>query len=64
MTKSFYHFDGGHSFCSFLWPFEMFFLNHVVNVYLLKVLYANAATTLQRKETYSRVSISVEELYL
>ena len=42
----------------------MLFLNHVVNVYLLKVLYANAVTTLQRKENYSMVSVSVEELYL
>ena len=51
-------------FVLFFGHLRCFFLNHVVNVYLLKVLYANAATTLQRKETYSMVSVSVEELYL
>ena len=38
-------------------------LNHVkFNLIFLKMFYANAATTLQRKENYSVVSVSVEEL--
>ena len=68
MTKSCHQFDGGHSFCCFLWqcwPFEIiFFFNHLVNVYLLKMFSTNAATTLRRKENYSMVSVSVEEFYL
>ena len=39
-------------------------LNHVkFNLIFFKMFYANAATTLQRKENYSVVSVSVEELY-
>ena len=35
-------------------------LNRVVTVYLLKMFCANAARTLQRKDNYSMVSVSVE----
>ena len=40
------------------------FLKYVVNVYLLNMFCANAARTLQRKENYSMVFVSVEESYL
>ena len=48
-----------------LLPFEIIiFLHHVVNVYLLKMFCATAATTLQRKENYSTDCVSVKKLYL
>ena len=37
--------------------------NYVGNVYLLKLFCANAGRTLQRKENYSMVFVSVEESY-